>query len=158
MGSAFRHPLGAILAAALLFGTVGAGATPAVPRKQAEASRATLAANKKTVQRYMEAFTRTDHPAILACLTDDVEWLIPGAFHIRGKKAFDREIENDAFVGKPEITVTRLTAEGDIVVAEGGVRSMRKDGGTLNLVFCDVFVLRGARIRKLTSYLVEVKK
>jgi uncharacterized protein len=44
-----------------------------------------------------------------------------------------------------------------VVVAEGAVRSKRKDGGLLNAVFCDVFLLRDARIRRLTSYLAELK-
>jgi uncharacterized protein len=105
----------------------------------------------------MDAFSRTDHAAVLSCLTDDVEWLIPGAFHAKGKAAFDKEIENDAFVGSPTINVTRLIEENDVVVAEGTVRSARKDGGMLNAVFCDVFVMQGAKIRHLTSYLMEVK-
>ena len=33
--------------------------------------------NKQTVQRYMDALARSNHPEILSCLTDDVEWLIP---------------------------------------------------------------------------------
>jgi ketosteroid isomerase-like protein len=105
----------------------------------------------------MDAFTRTDHGEILSCLTDDVEWLIPGVFHTTGKDAFDREIENDAFEGSPSISVTRLTEEDDVVIAEGSVRNARKDGGVLNAVFCDVFVMQGAKIRHLTSYLMEVK-
>ena len=105
----------------------------------------------------MEAFGRTDHQEILACLTDDVEWIIPGAFHARGKAAFDKEIENDAFVGHPAITVTRLTEEDDVVVAEGSVRAQRKDGAVLNLVFCDVFEMRDGKIRRLTSYLMETR-
>jgi ketosteroid isomerase-like protein len=113
--------------------------------------------NKQTVQNYMAAFGRTDHAEVLSCLTDDVEWLIPGAFHLRGKDAFDREIENDAFVGSPTIRVTRLTEEDDVVVAEGSVQSARKDGGMLNAVFCDVFVMQGAKIKHLTSYLMEVR-
>jgi len=113
--------------------------------------------NKQTVQRYMEAFRKSDHAEVLACLTDDVEWVIPGAFHLRGKEAFDREIENEAFVGRPAIDVTRLVEEDEVVVAEGSVRSARRDGGVLNAVFCDVFVMREARIRHLTSYLMEVK-
>src|SRR6185295_9516373 len=100
-----------------------------------------MSRNKQTVQDYMDAFGRTDHAAILACLTDSVEWLIPGAFHIKGKDAFDKEIENDAFVGSPAITVTRMIEEQDLVVAEGTVRSAKRDGGVLNLVFCDVFVM-----------------
>jgi uncharacterized protein len=116
-----------------------------------------MSENQRTVQRYMDAFGRTDRGEILACLTDDVEWLVPGAFHAVGKAAFDREIENDAFVGHPTIRVTRMIEEGDVVVAEGTVRSARRDGGTLNLVFCDVFVMRAAKICHLTSYLMEVK-
>jgi uncharacterized protein len=116
-----------------------------------------MSANKQTVQQYMDAFSRTDHAAVLSCLTDDVEWLIPGAFHAKGKAAFDKEIENDAFVGSPTINVTRLIEENDVVVAEGTVRSARKDGGMLNAVFCDVFVMQDAKIRHLTSYLMEIK-
>lgn len=112
--------------------------------------------NKQTVQKYMDAFGRTDHAEVLACLTDDVEWDIPGAFHVTGKEAFDREIENDAFVGSPTIRVTRMTEERDVVVAEGTVRSARRDGGVLNAVFCDVFVMQEAKIRRLTSYLMDV--
>ncbi len=113
--------------------------------------------NKRTVEKYMDAFRRTDHREILSCLTDDVEWVIHGVFRIRGKEAFDREIENDAFVGSPAIAVTRLTEEGDVVVAEGSVRSQRKEGGHLHAVFCDVFEMRAAKIRRLTTYLMELK-
>ena len=112
--------------------------------------------NQQTVQRYMDGFRTSDHALVLSCLTDDVEWVIPGAFHLCGKEAFDGEIENDAFVGGPTIEVTRLVEEGDVVVAEGTVRSARRDGGTLNAVFCDVFVMRDEKIRRLTSYLMEL--
>jgi hypothetical protein len=39
----------------------------------------------------MEAFTRSDHAEILFCLTEDVEWVMPGAFHLVGTSAFDKE-------------------------------------------------------------------
>src|ERR687896_496459 len=102
--------------------------------------------NKKTVERYMDGFRKSDHALVLSCLTDDVEWEMPGAFHLMGKEAFDKEIENAAFVGRPTITITRITEENDVVVAEGSVRSQRRAGGFLNAVFCDVFVMRGAKI------------
>ena len=116
-----------------------------------------MSENKQTVRRYMSAFTRTDHAEILSCLMDGVEWEIPGAFHVTGKDAFDKEIENDAFVGHPTIVVTRLTEEHDVVVAEGTVHCARKDGGFLDAVFCDVFVMQDAKIKHLTSYLMEIK-
>ena len=54
--------------------------------------------NKKVVERYMEGFRRSDHEQILSCLTDDVEWELPGVFHVHGKEAFDQHIEGDGFV------------------------------------------------------------
>jgi ketosteroid isomerase-like protein len=114
--------------------------------------------NKKTVERYLEGFRRSDHAMVLSCLTDDVEWLIPGMFHLRGKEAFDQEIENEAFTGSPTIHVTRLIEEDDVVFAEGTVCARRKDGGVLRLVFCDAFEMAGAKIQKLTSYLMEIKE
>ena len=105
----------------------------------------------------MQGFRTSDHAAILSCLTDDVEWILPGAFHHRGKEAFDKEIENDAFVGQPEITVTRLVEENDVVIAEGFVRAQRRDGATMLLAMCDVFDMAGGKIKRLTSYLAEVK-
>lgn len=115
-----------------------------------------MSANKETVQRYMEAYARWDHAAVLACLTEDVEWIVPGAFHLVGLEAFDNEIEGAGATGPPEIIVTRLVEEDDVVVAEGTVRNALEDGRTLTLVFCDVFLMRDARIRQLTSYLMVV--
>ena len=110
--------------------------------------------NKQVVRRYMDGFSRSDHRQILSCLTDDVEWIIPGAFHVRGLEAFDSHIEHEDFVGNPVIAVTRLTEEGTVVVAEGTVRTQRRDGATMSLVFCDVFEFERGKIRRLTSYLM----
>lgn len=116
-----------------------------------------MSENKRMVERYLDGFRRSDHAQILSCLTEDVEWEMPGAFHHVGKAAFDGEIENDAFVGPPAITLTRMVEENDVVVAEGTVRAERREGGFLNAVFCDVFVMNRARIKRLTTYLAEVK-
>lgn len=111
--------------------------------------------NKQTVDAYMAAFRETDGARILACLTDDVEWHIPGAFHTHGRDEFATHIVDEGFEGRPDITVTRLIEEDDVVVAEGRVRAGRADGTTMHLVFCDVFEMRDGRIRKLTSYLMQ---
>ncbi len=95
-----------------------------------------------------------DHAAILSCLTDDVEWVVPGAFHHVGKEAFESEIENPAFEGRPSIAVARIIEEGDTVVAQGTVLTRKRGGGEMRLAFCDVFELRHGKIRKLTSYLM----
>jgi ketosteroid isomerase-like protein len=116
-----------------------------------------MTANKRTVEAYMDGFRRTDRSQILSCLTEDVEWEIPGMFHVHGKDEFARHIVDEGFAGKPAITVTRLTEENDVVVAEGAVRAGRADGTSLQLVFCDVFEMQAGRIRRLVSYLMETK-
>jgi limonene-1,2-epoxide hydrolase len=116
-----------------------------------------MSENKKVVERYMYGFNKSDHEQILSCLTNDVEWILPGVFHLKGKEEFDNEIENPAFEGKPVIAVTRMSEEDNIVIAEGTVRAKKKDAEYINLVFCDVFEMKDNLINRLTSYLMEVK-
>jgi len=80
---------------------------------------------------------------------------MPGFFFLTGKEQFDKEIENDAFEGRPTITTFRLVEEGSIVVAEGAVKSKMKNGGLLDAVFCDVFHFEKNKIKQLTTYLMH---
>jgi ketosteroid isomerase-like protein len=112
--------------------------------------------NKTTVETFMEGFRTTDRARILSCLTEDVEWEVPGAFGVRGKDEFNEHIVSEGFIGSPVITVTRLVEEDGVVVAEGLVQTQQRDGARLSLVFCDVFEMHGDKIRRLTSYLVQV--
>lgn len=116
-----------------------------------------MSENKRTVEKYIDGFRKSDHELILSCLTEDIEWEMPGAFHLIGMEAFDKEIENDVFVGRPTLTITRMTEENDVVLAEGSVRAQKKAGGILSAVFCDVFVMQHSKIKRLITYLVEIK-
>lgn len=115
--------------------------------------------NKETVTAYMDGFGRMDRELILSCLADDVEWIIPGMFHTVGKEAFAGHIVDEGFSREtaPKITVDRLIEEDDKVVAEGSVVAPKDDGTFLNIVFCDVFDMHAGKIKKLVSYLVEVR-
>lgn len=108
--------------------------------------------NKKTVKQYIDGFIVSDHEKILACLTDDIIWYMPGMFHLTGKEAFDKEIENDFFEGRPTIEIIRMTEENNIVVAEGAVQSKIKAGGLLDALFYDVFQMGNGKIKQLTTY------
>ncbi len=116
-----------------------------------------MSENKKTIERYIDGFNKLDHAQILDCLTDNVEWIMPGFFHHIGKEAFDKEIENPAFSGAPIVTITRMTEENDVVIAEGSVLAQKASGEKLPLVFCDVFEMRDRKIRKLIGYIAEDK-
>jgi uncharacterized protein len=116
-----------------------------------------MSVNKQTVERYLDGFRKGDHEQILFCLTEDVIWDLPGAFHLVGKQEFDNEIENPAFQGHPDIAVSRTTEENDVVIVEGTVRAQKADGEFLNLAFVDVFEMRNGKICRLISYLMVVK-
>jgi uncharacterized protein len=114
-----------------------------------------VSARKATVERYIEGFRTADHELILGCLTDDVTWDMPPHFSLSGKTAFDAAIESEETPGLPEIQLTRLVEEGDVVVAEGAVQTDLRDGGRIDALFCDVFEFRGDRICGLVTYQVD---
>ncbi|MEO8535797.1 MAG: nuclear transport factor 2 family protein [Flavobacterium sp.] len=114
-----------------------------------------MSVNKKTVEEYMAAFRVSDHERVLTCLTEDIVWEMPGIYQHVGKEAFDKEIENDNFTGSPTIQIIKLIEENNIVIAEGAIQGMMKNGGVLDAVFCDVFEMNNGKIKKLTSYLMS---
>ena len=61
-------------------------------------------------------------------------------------------------VKKWSLTVTRMTEESGVVVAEGSLRCAKRDGALLKAAFCDGFVILDAKTGHLTSYLVAVKR
>lgn len=115
-----------------------------------------MSANKETVEAYIAGFRAGDHAAILACLTDDVIWEIPGHLSVTGKDSFADHIEGEGFVGRPDISISRLIEEDEVIVAEGTVAHERTEGPSLNARFCDVFEMKGGRIKRLTSYLMQL--
>lgn len=112
--------------------------------------------NKKTIEKYIDGFCKLDHEQILSCLTDDVVWEMPGIFHHEGKEAFDKEIENPAFTGRPIVTMERMTEEVNVVVLEGQVQGKKVDGSTFTAKFCDVFEMEDAKIKRLIGYIAVV--
>jgi ketosteroid isomerase-like protein len=51
-----------------------------------------------------------------------------------------------------------MVEENDVVIAEGTVRVAWKSGGFLEAVFCDAFEMEDGKIRRLTTYQVNLKE
>jgi uncharacterized protein len=111
---------------------------------------------KATVEKYFEGFRRQDHAMILSGLTDDVVWDLYGYTTLEGKDAFDAEIENAAFEGRPSLWVDRLVEEGDAVVAIGRGEARLRGGDVLRFRFADVFTFTGDLISRLETYQVNL--
>ena len=107
------------------------------------------------VDAYMERFRRSDKPEILALLTDDVAWDLPGFRHLTGKAAFEGEIVNAQFEEYPTLVVDQV--EGvDTVVCIGQGHGQMKTGAEIRFAFCDVFTFRGDLICRVESYIVPL--
>ena len=102
----------------------------------------------------MEGFRTSDHDAILACLTDDIVWIIHGARTTRGKSEFDSEIENPDFEGSPQLTVDRTIEDGDHVIITGTGIGNHREAGRFQFVFNDIFTFRADLIAQVDSYVV----
>lgn len=115
-----------------------------------------MSSRRSLVETYFEGFRRSDHAAILACLTEDVVWDVVGHSHLEGKAAFDGEIENEQFEGSPALTIDRLVEEGDTLVALGEGRGALKGGAAFRFAFCTVFTFADDLIRRVESYIVPL--
>jgi uncharacterized protein len=111
---------------------------------------------KAVIESYFEGFRQSDHARILACLTDDVVWELPGFGRREGKDDFDQEIENEQFTGSPTLVLDRLVEEGDTVVAIGTGVGTHVSGAVHRFAYCDVFTFAGDLISRVESYLVPL--
>jgi ketosteroid isomerase-like protein len=117
-----------------------------------------MSVNKQTVETYIDGFNKSDHEQILSCLTDDIRWTVFGWFRLEGKAAYDAEIENPAFTGRPLVTIVRMVEEDDVVMAELTLEAHRADGGLMRAAMGEVFVMENGKIKERRAYVVELKE
>jgi ketosteroid isomerase-like protein len=115
-----------------------------------------MTTREQLVHQYLDGFRRSDHEAVLACLTDDVVWHIHGLRTTRGKAEFDDEIENPAFEGSPELTADRTVGAGDVVVVTGTGAGRHRESGPFRFAYSDLFTFRGDLIAQVDSYVVPL--
>jgi ketosteroid isomerase-like protein len=115
-----------------------------------------MSVNTETVEKYIDGFRKTDHEQILACLTDDIKWTVYGAFQLSGKPAYDDAIENDMFVGHPDLEIVRLVEEDDVVMAEMRGGGEMAAGGRWRAAMAEVFVMENGLIKERRAFVVPL--
>lgn len=108
------------------------------------------------VNRYMGGFRRSDHEAILECLTDDVVWRIHGLRTTNGKAEFDDEIQNPAFEGSPELSLERTIETHGVLVTTGTGVGHHREAGRFRFAYNDIFTFRDGLIAEVDSYVVPI--
>jgi uncharacterized protein len=111
-----------------------------------------MSTHKDVVETYIEGFRRSDHAMVLGCLADDIVWQIYGQTTITGKDAFDAAIENESFVGSPELSLHQLIEEDHTVVAIGSGRMTPREGDPITFVFAEVFTFTGDVVNQLETF------
>jgi ketosteroid isomerase-like protein len=115
-----------------------------------------MASQRSLTDAYMDGFRSSDHDAILRCLTDDVAWHIHGHRTTHGKAEFDDEIENEEFMGSPELNVDRVLEDGNVVVVTGVGRGTHRVNGPFQFAFADLFTFRGGLVARVDSFVVPL--
>lgn len=111
---------------------------------------ATASPNKQAVETYLSA----GRSKSTALMTDDVEWVewvdgVPATGSVtRGKAAVAGNPGADVLRNE----ITRLTEEGNVVVAEGICHVTHPDGSTRNVRFCNIFELQQGKVRRQDSF------
>jgi len=116
----------------------------------------TQPSQRDLVAQYFDGFSASDHHAVLATLSDDVEWVIHGAQTTRGKAEFDTEIENPDFTGSPTLDVHQTYEDGPVVIVVGEGRGTSVTHGPIHFAFSDLFTFCDNLIVRVDSYLVPL--
>lgn len=118
-----------------------------------------MSRNTETVHAYLDGFRANDHAQILACLTDDIQWTVFGAFRLAGKDAYDAAIDGaPEFIDPPTLEVVRLVEQGDVVMAELTGTARRAAGGEMRMSMAEVFVMRDGKIAERRAWVVVLQE
>jgi uncharacterized protein len=110
-----------------------------------------MSANKKVIESY---FAGTDRSKVASLLADDIEWVEwadgvpPSGVITRGKTAYIQNFGTDELRAE----ISRMTEEGNVVVAEGTVHVHKKEGRDLAVQFVDIFELEHGKIKRKSSF------
>ena len=119
-----------------------------------------IAENKQVVLDFYEAGARGDMDACFALLADDVTWTNIGSTIFSGtytgKKAIAENLLGPLF-GRLKAGISskieRLTAEGDIVVAQTSGTAETTDGTPYNNTYCQVIRIRDGQLADVKEYM-----
>ncbi|MCF0049140.1 nuclear transport factor 2 family protein [Dyadobacter sp. LJ53] len=109
--------------------------------------------NKAILLKGNAAISEGDHEGFLSLCTEDTEWTFVGDTVLKGKEAV-RQWMAKTYIKPPKVTVAKLIAEGDFLIATGDVAVMEADGNETRSAYCDIWRFRGEQLAELTAFVI----
>lgn len=116
--------------------------------------------NKQLLQRFFDAGNRGDMDACMALFSDNIVWTNMGSTSLsgtyQGKQELGEKLLGPLFgqlKAGIHMTVTRMTAEDNRVVAECEGKAETLDGRAYNNRYCWVATTENGKIIEITEYL-----
>jgi hypothetical protein len=104
------------------------------------------------------AFIKGDIESLLGLMTDDIEWTMIGNKVVKGREEVRKFMSGMLEIKGTELIINNIIVHGRYGAADGSMKF--EDGSTI--AFCDVYTFNksdsSAKIKKMTSYGVELKK
>lgn len=111
--------------------------------------------NKEIVEKVNASFAEGSPEGFLGFCADDVKWTMIGEKTTNGKEAIREWMKSMDGMEPPKFTVENLVADGDLVVANGGMTMKDEDGNTVGYAYCDIYRFRDGKIQELSSFVVK---
>lgn len=113
---------------------------------------------KEIVEKVNDAFSTGNTAAFVDLCADDVQWTIVGDQTLRGKEALREFMKSMEGHEPPKFSVDTLIAEGDSVMATGGMTMKEEPGCEGTYGYCDIYRFNGdAQIAELRTFVVKLK-
>lgn len=118
----------------------------------------TSAATRAVVDRMLEAITKGDGEALMACLSPDLSFWMPGSTEIHG--AFESrdefaKVSADVMGRLSEpiaLTVQNIIVDGERAAVQAKGSSRTKKGEPYNNTYCFIWRVQGGLITEMTEY------
>ena len=119
-----------------------------------------IAENKQVVLDFYEAGARGDMDGCLALIAEDVTWTNIGTTKFSGTYTGKQSVVENLLgplFGQLKAGISaeieRLTAEGDIVVAQTSGTAEKTDGTPYNNTYCQVITIRDGQFAAVKEYM-----
>lgn len=109
--------------------------------------------NKTVLLKANEAIGRLDFDGFLEHCTEDTEWVFVGDRTLRGRAAV-KQWMIETYQQPPVVTVERLIAVDDDLVAMGEITVMPPGGAGKPQAYCDVWKFRNGKLHQLRAFVV----